>query len=388
MVVCWGGQQLEQLSFDQGWQLLERRQLLPGLSGPVCGLAFAGSNALLVATERSMGEWLREAGGQQAQQERQAAEEAGSAAIMQRGLDAAAAKSAPLLLPASREILHPAAAADTAMPGAPAAAATTGSAGDCLVDLSGSGGKLLSPSFGGPAIPAMFMLGPEQGLAASPPSAQVAKLAASSGSAARQPVGAGHLTLLRLSDASGSQPVAKSSSVPLGLPPDFMQAADKLAVLACSKGPPALVVCQLRRDGGLAQHEPLLLPLPDGVPEECSVRIRSLALVPGDPAAATSTGACSRELVWVLLDAAPKPAPAPFCSAALAGNGSSGPAQLWLCCYRLDGGAGLLEAVLALQAGLLTLRREVNERLDSMDAQLGQLLERLQARAQHEAEMG
>ncbi|PRW60621.1 ATP-dependent DNA helicase isoform A [Chlorella sorokiniana] len=57
LVLSWGGH-LELLEFDHSWHLQERRQLLPGLPGPICGLAGAAAGKLLAATERPVGQFL------------------------------------------------------------------------------------------------------------------------------------------------------------------------------------------------------------------------------------------------------------------------------------------------------------------------------------------
>ena len=145
------------------------------------------------------------------------------------------------------------------------------------------------------------------------------------------------------------------------------------------------------------------LPLPAGIPEDCAVRLRGLAVVPLAPAAQGDTEASSDSLlqVWALLavDAAPLAAAAPFLSAALGGsNAVSRRQQLWLCCYRLPppddsteppsavaqhptvaDSAALppLEAVVQLQQAVRALRQDVTARLDGLDACLAQLLQAL-----------
>lgn len=108
-----------------------------------------------------------------------------------------------------------------------------------------------------------------------------------------------------------------------------------LAILASSKAPPALALCQLGR-GGLQRLAPLPLALPDGIPNGSTVRLRGLAVQPADAQPANGSADSGRLLVWVLLAAAQLGAAAPFLSAALSSRiyGSS-KRQLWLACYAL-----------------------------------------------------
>lgn len=78
-----------------GWQLQERRQLLPGLPGPVCSLtAVPGGARVLVTTERPISQWVAVAEPEEAQSELRPG-------VLQRGLTAARHPPPPVLLPSS-----------------------------------------------------------------------------------------------------------------------------------------------------------------------------------------------------------------------------------------------------------------------------------------------
>ena len=398
--------------------MLQRRQLLPGMPGVVCGLAAAGPDRLLVTTERPVGQWLSDSDQQQQRQE-----EGQDAAVLLRGLQHAAQRQLPaLLLPTAgtgcgggrRPLLEPAAAPA----GTADAAVADAAAVDGTLDLTGSGSSsfVLSAGAAGPAVPSMFMLPPEA------PTPQLAQLQQQGGRGpAAQAVEAGQAALLWLHSSgacngssiggglsqqdpasSAAATAAGATAVQLEFAPDVVQVHGSLALLAGSKGLPAVAVCRIGPDGLVAAQQPAAaaLPLPAGIPEDCPVRLRGLAVVPWAPAAGDGSEASNDSLlhVWALLavDAAPQAAAAPFMSAALAGSGAaSRRQQLWLCRYRLplpeDGtepprtgaqqpaavaAAALppLEAVVQLQQAVRALRKDVTARLDGLDACLAQLL--------------
>lgn len=241
---------------NAGWQLHERRQLLPGLPGPVCSLAAAGAGRLLVTTERPVSQWLG------------AAEEAVwpvQPGVLQRGLTAARQPLQPLLLPSPtwpgsrgspREPLHN---------GVTLTPLELQSGG--ITELTTGGGSpasdhsnpfitppqppataaaapafMLAPAAAPPpAIPAMFMLQAPQathmplaeGLSSLPgasspqqqrPEADAAAAGGSPGAAAE----GGHAALLWLDDDSGrgGSPAGGSPrehAVQLGFAPDLIQ---------------------------------------------------------------------------------------------------------------------------------------------------------------------
>lgn len=163
-----------------GWQLRERRQLLPGLPGPVCALSAAGGDRLLAATERPLAQWI----GAAASSERPEQLRPG---VLQRGLTAARRPSGPVLHPT---LTWPAAGRPTGPPAGllwpaegpetePPPLSAPAEAGDGVIDLTSApwaaraGGSehgsnpFLAPQVAAeqqqqqaaaPAIPSMLML--------------------------------------------------------------------------------------------------------------------------------------------------------------------------------------------------------------------------------------
>jgi hypothetical protein len=252
-----------------------------------------------------------------------------------------------------------------------------------------------TPSDGAaPSIPAMFLL-PAAASTEWQPAEQEAQAGGGSSCRCAQP-GApqpalGHATLL------GFPGSCEAESIDLDLTPDCLVEAGGMAMLAGSTCQPALAVCSLH--GGLTQQDSTAaLPLPEDVPEGSSVRVRGLA-------AAAEGGQVH---VWALLAATPKLAPPPFMGAALTRSGylAAAPSRVWLCCYRLPPGmlagvnnggvsartrqavtaaeppAGVppvvVHAVCALQRAVADTRRELNARLDALEAQLATLLQQVQ----------
>lgn len=424
-LVCWEPQRLELLQFGKGWRCVERRQMLLNLPGPVCGLAPAGAGSLLIATKRAVSDWLGAARSEQpvaaaAQQQQQEAERAGD--ILQRRLQAASLRSAPVALRLPRNELgnssSPVLGRSDGAAEAPAAAAAFAAT---VTGLSSTDGVLRPAAASGPAaagIPGFLML---PGEAAQPSvslhGAQFGSIAVDGGSGSGGRGGGGgssgavqvqhvrpsegHVTLLHVGHKT-------QATVQLGVAPDVVQAAGTLAVLSSSRGAPALAVCGVGPADCQAQqqqHATLRLQLPADMPEGCCAKVRGMAAL-GPPAGASVCR--SPLLVWVLLAAAPKAAAAPFLSAALAGSGEARqqPAQLWLCCYRLAVGASLVEAaaigglegqeeedaivhasqpagsalgaVLAMQQAVQEMRRELSSRLNGLDEQLAGLMSQLQ----------
>ncbi|KAL4422399.1 hypothetical protein ABPG75_008596 [Micractinium tetrahymenae] len=485
LVAGWGAQ-LELFEFGSGWQLLARRELLAGLPGPICGLAAAGNDAVLVTTERPVGSWLGSSAHPEQQQQQQGValeveDGCASSQALLRGLQQAALRrQQALLLPGTLGSAggSPSLAQAAQQPSSQSPP-TAGSSGG-LIDLTR---RSFTPSARAPSIPSGLLLPsmalrdqdqaplgeglptlplarplPEQeggratllwlgaGCSAPGNTTQDARSAAHS-SGRVSPAGAAAAPL-----PTGSPPAApETAAQPLGLAPDLVQLLDGHAVLGSSSAtPPAVALCRL---GPYQLH--LLcgaapLTLPDGIRDGSSVRLRGLAVLPAalspttgsddstNAAAAAAAGAAAGQpLLLALFTAASKPAAAPFLGAALA---SSRQQQAWLCCYSLEqllqrstgtagqvpvaalGGAATVAdgdgdrigpaaaelaverqqhvqgrvdavvfggapaagssataeaAVLALQAEVAALRRDVNGRLDRIEAQLNQLLQAL-----------
>lgn len=455
------------------WQLLARRELLAGLPGPVCGLAAAGSHAVVVSTERAVGSWLSPmASPEQQQQEQQKQQQQGEADVAGTSMDlllrpkhqAAGSQQQAVLLsgqPGSSSggasLLLAEALAGFRHAARSLPSADSGEGG--LIDLTG---LKHSQSAGAPAIPASLLLAPQH-----LEDGQRCQMLPGDGPLGLAPPSSppeqdgGHVTLLWLDGseaaaaAPGSQGGASSSPArsappadlaaavqPLGIAPDLLQLLGGHVVLGSSRAAtPALAVCtlgphQLHRVCGAAQ-----LALPDSASRQGSVRLRGLAVVPatsstaasndgsgaaGTEAAAGTAGAAQGPaFVWALFAVAAKTAAAPFLGAALAGSGQH---QVWLACYSLQQllkccafttggplaaadrahacaapaepeveheqqergrpyaseaatssslGAAAQAAVLALQVEVAALRRDVNARLDGIEARLSQLLHAL-----------
>lgn len=250
-----------------GWHLQARRQLLPGLPGPICGLTGAGTGKLLAATERPVGQFLGSASEPSEQLQ---------PGVLQRYLTAKESAAPPVLLPSLHSAPHLAGhvAAEPALPPPPAS--------EGLIDLTRDHHNpfLTAPAAAagdGPPIPAMFLLRPAhmplaQGLPLLPggsPPRQQAALGATVGSShsavppAAAPAAAadgGHASLLWLGrDACGSptSPLAspREHMVPLSCAGDLLQVG--LGLLAVAMGTATKETLSIKQ-----QHTPWCVACP------------------------------------------------------------------------------------------------------------------------------
>lgn len=348
-----------------------------GVEGPIQGLAAVPGGGLLVATERPVGAWVQDGG--------PAAAERAASELMQRGLQAVKARTdQPLRVPpaSGKAAEAPAGTLASSPPHEQGSSTATGSG-----KLPECPDGVLRPAVARadaavPSIPSMFLL-PSERL----PASQLGAAAGSDGGAcvqqsARRPA-LGRATLVGL---PGSPQV---ESIGVDVAPDLVAEAGGMAMLACSRSRPALALCSLPGSSLAQLGGAATLPLPAGIPDGSSVRIRGLAAV----------AEAGQVHLWLLLAASPGAAPAPFLGASLTCHGvrAAAPSQVWLCCYSLppggpagvaggetsaclqrpvpaDGGT-LVHAVHALRRGVAELRRDMNARLDALEAQLAGLLQ-------------
>ncbi|KAL4436138.1 hypothetical protein ABPG77_005586 [Micractinium sp. CCAP 211/92] len=408
-IVLSRGARVELLVFGSGWQLLERRELLAGLHGPVRGLAAAGSHAVLVTTERPVGSWLSPAAlserrkqQQQQQQQQRVSEDLGISIgslpsplhLVARSQHQAVRPPGPPTSSTGTSLVTEVHAAGRHADSPPSTAGDEGG----LIDLTG---RMHSQSGDAPKVPASFLLGesllvesqrsqmllggglPGLLLPSSPPGQEGGRVtllwldrsgseAAAAGPRDGASGSAAGGTALPLPAGSAPPAAPLTTGQPLGFTPDLLQLLGGLAVLgSSSSAAPALALCTLGQHQAHLLCGAVHLALPEGMPEGSLVRLRGLAVVPatsskkasdgsggaagrasaGAPSAAAGGASWGQAHVWALFAAAAKRSGAQFLGAAL---DSSTQQQVWLACYSLQqlfGCSGVAAGELLASAG-------------------------------------